>query len=130
MIPLLRAAAFLLNVCVFAGVPLLLGASLPLACGCAVVLFCLSWWACGLHPRGTEPGAEPRAAAFEIARRLGAPDPSFVSEVPGWTAASVRAGANCHNRQDQSYHRSPPVTRFHQPDGHGNLRTTIAILLN
>jgi len=92
MIPLLRVLSFLGNAAVFAGVPLLLGATWPVAAAIALALFGLSFWACGRAPPGTPAPADAQQAAEHAARSMALPPPRFVRTVPGWTAAAVRAG--------------------------------------
>ena len=92
MIALLRVGALLLNLLVFAGLPLMLGAPPWGALLCALLGFALTWFGCAFAPRGRDAGLESRATAVAVAARLAAPAPRFVRIVPGWTAAAVRSG--------------------------------------
>jgi len=92
MIPLLRAGALLLNAGAAAGVPWLLGFAWPASAVCLVACAALSWWGCGRSPRALEGGDAHLSEAVTLATLLGAPAPRFVRVLPGWTAASLRAG--------------------------------------
>lgn len=93
MIALLRVGSFAINVVVFFGVPYLCGLSWSVSAVVAVALFALSWWGCGARPRARAASESVTRDAQEAARLMGARAPAFVAEVPGWTAAAVRAGA-------------------------------------
>ncbi|MGQ0613180.1 MAG: M48 family metalloprotease [Planctomycetaceae bacterium] len=92
MIPLLRAGALLLNAGAAAALPWLLGFPWPAGAACIVACAALSRWGCGRAPRALEGGDALLAEAVTLAELLGAPAPRFVRLLPGWTAASVRAG--------------------------------------
>jgi hypothetical protein len=92
MIALLRVGSFLVNLAVFGGLPLALGAGWFGAGVCALACFALCWWACGLHPRGESARPESLSAAREAVRLLDAAEPEQVLECEGWVAAAVRSG--------------------------------------
>jgi len=92
MIALLRAGSFLVNLALFGGVPLVCGVDLAVAGALALICFLLSWWACGVHPRGEPAPPSFVAVARETARLLEAPAPAAVIELDGWSAAAVRSG--------------------------------------
>jgi len=92
MIALLRAGALALNAGAAVGAARLLGLPWAACAAGLVALAGLSRWACGRSPTGMDAGAAPHAEAVTLAKRLGAPPPRFVRVVPGWSAASVRAG--------------------------------------
>ena len=93
MIAALRAGAFLGNLVLVFVVPLLLGASLPLAAGIAVACFALCWWACGRAPKSEPADAQSHADAEEIAAEFGVDAPRFVGVIAGNSAGVVRKGS-------------------------------------
>jgi len=92
MIALLRAGALAMNVGLFAGVPLLLGASPWLAAACLAILLALCTWGCRRAPRGEDAPDAVRESARLLAARMGVAPPVYVRMVPGWTAAAVGTG--------------------------------------
>ncbi len=92
MIALLRAGALLINVAVFAGMPLLLGASPGVAGAIAAALFALSVWGCRRSPPAEEAPKELRDAARLLADGMGLAPPTYVRMLPGWTSAVVATG--------------------------------------
>jgi hypothetical protein len=92
MIALLRSGAFLTNVALTFGLPLVLGLSWPWALLVSLCFFACMWWACGHAPRASEADEEARRAGERAAKLMEAPPPRYVRKVDGWTAAAVRSG--------------------------------------
>jgi hypothetical protein len=90
MVALLRGAAFAVNVAVFAGVPLLLGAPNLTAALITCLGFSLSWAYATREPAGESADPVTVSLARRLAERMGLPHPAFVRHVPGWTAGAVR----------------------------------------
>jgi hypothetical protein len=89
-IALLRWGSLAVNVATLVGVPVLLGAPVPIALLIAVAAFAGSYRVAGRVPGGEPADAITNSVARRVAERMQLAPPRFVRRQPGWTAGAVR----------------------------------------